>query len=91
MRQIATTRPSLCGCCRRPVYLLETVRSVTLVEITRLSSYQGQAVEVQSPHQCPEEAVIRWDRLAAMARMARRAKPQQSSPDRETKPTTRER
>jgi hypothetical protein len=92
-RQIATTRPTTCGCCRRPVFLLETVRSVTLVEITRLCSghQAGEAVEIQTPHQCPEEAVIRWDRLAALARMSRRNQAQAEASgaddrDRSTRP-----
>ncbi len=75
MREIPITRSTTCGCCRRPVKLLETVRSVTLIEVTRLGD-----VEVQTPHSCPDQAVRRWDRLAALARMARRARPQTDSP-----------
>jgi hypothetical protein len=77
VRQIATTRPTTCGCCRRPVKLLETVRSVTLLEEIRLPC--GSVVE--GVHTCPDEAVHRWEQLAALARLARRGTHQTASRD----------
>jgi len=65
MRQFSLERPSWCGCCRRPVHLVESPRSVTLVE-----HQDGEQV----PHVCPDEAVEAWARVRRLIRLRNRAR-----------------
>jgi hypothetical protein len=62
-RIYSTSRPSICGCCRSPIHVVETVHTTTLLETTCGGD--------QLVHQCPESLVQRWQLVRRLVTKAR--------------------